>query len=89
MVSQFLMEWEDEASEMCYQSNTATWNYITNLTEFNKNKMVRWCQSLDRVSLKKIGVLCGRFCMDMCPSGGSLFHMFLALKNKEKFNFVY
>lgn len=25
---------------MCYQVTMATWNFITNLTEYNKNKMV-------------------------------------------------
>lgn len=39
-VAQFLLEWEDEASEMCYQVTDATWTYITNITEINKNKMV-------------------------------------------------
>ena len=40
-VSQFLVEWEAEDSEMCYQLTAATWSYITNITEYNKNKMVR------------------------------------------------
>lgn len=41
-VAQFLLEWEDEASEMCYQVTDATWTYITNITEINKNKMMEY-----------------------------------------------
>lgn len=49
-VSQFLMEWEDEASEMCYQATMATWNFITNLTEYNKNKMVKQHPRYSRIT---------------------------------------
>ncbi|XKL65405.1 hypothetical protein PGB90_008825 [Kerria lacca] len=54
-VSQFLIEWEDDGSDMCYQMTSATWNYITNLTEYNKNKMLEihsLNSKFDRVSWK-------------------------------------
>lgn len=39
-VSQFLIDWENNATDMCYQVTEATWSYITNITEHNKNKLV-------------------------------------------------
>ncbi|KAG8262975.1 hypothetical protein J6590_042777 [Homalodisca vitripennis] len=38
--SQFLQEYNEQASDMCYRVKAAQWAYSTNLTEYNKAKMV-------------------------------------------------
>ncbi|XP_046681921.1 angiotensin-converting enzyme-like [Homalodisca vitripennis] len=37
--SQFLQEYNEQASDMCYRVKAAQWAYSTNLTEYNKAKM--------------------------------------------------
>lgn len=37
---QFLREYDKEASEMCFRVRSAQWNYSTNMTDYNKRKMI-------------------------------------------------
>ncbi|XP_049820777.1 angiotensin-converting enzyme-like isoform X2 [Aethina tumida] len=37
---QFLREYDDEASNMCFRVGSAQWTYSTNMTDFNKRKMI-------------------------------------------------
>ncbi|KAK4885806.1 hypothetical protein RN001_002077 [Aquatica leii] len=53
---QFLREYSNEGSEMCFRLNTARWNYATNMTEINKKRMIdeqTHKAKFDKVSWKK------------------------------------
>lgn len=53
---QFLREYDSEASGMCFRVSSAQWNYATNITDFNKRRMIEE-QTLrakfERISWKK------------------------------------
>lgn len=36
----FLREYDNEASDMCFRVTTAQWHYATNMTDFNKRRMI-------------------------------------------------
>ncbi|KAB0805544.1 hypothetical protein PPYR_02514 [Photinus pyralis] len=53
---QFLREYNNEGSEICFRVNTARWNYATNMTDTNKKRMVdeqKHKAKFDKVSWKK------------------------------------
>lgn len=37
---QYLREYDKEASEVCFRVSSSQWNYATNMTDFNKRRMI-------------------------------------------------
>lgn len=53
---QFLREFDREASNMCTRVTTAQWKYATNMTDYNKRRMIEQqtlSEKLERISWRK------------------------------------